>query len=56
MNTYDSIRPLIIQTMVMKLSERESLSYLQDKGFKIRFLTITDQKGKSKNQDLTVYC
>ena len=35
MNTYDSVKPFIIQTMVMKLSERESLSYLQDKGFKI---------------------
>lgn len=42
MNTYDSIRPFIIQTIVMKLSERESLSYLQDEGFKIMFLTITN--------------
>jgi DNA repair ATPase RecN len=30
-----AIRPFIIQTMVMKLSESESLQYLDDKGFKI---------------------
>jgi hypothetical protein len=31
----NTIRPLIIQTMVMKLSEKESIQYLHDKGFKI---------------------
>ncbi len=35
MNTKDSIKPFIIQTIVMRLSEKESLSYLEDKGFKI---------------------
>jgi hypothetical protein len=31
----DSIRPLIIQTMIMKLSQKESLAYLKDKGIEI---------------------
>ena len=30
-----TIRPFVIQTMVMKLSETESLQYLDKKGFKI---------------------
>jgi hypothetical protein len=32
----DSIRPLIIQTMIMKLSQKESLAYLKDKGFDVQ--------------------
>jgi hypothetical protein len=32
---YDTIKPFIIETMVMKLSEKESLQYLHDKDFKI---------------------
>ena len=35
MSVNTTIRPFIIQTMVMKLSESESLQYLDDKGFKI---------------------
>jgi hypothetical protein len=35
MTRNDSIKAFIIQTIVMKLSEKESLQYLQDKGFKI---------------------
>jgi hypothetical protein len=35
MSINNTIRPFIIQTMVMKLSERESIQYLYDKGFKI---------------------
>jgi hypothetical protein len=35
MSVNNTIRPFIIQTMVMKLSESESLQYLDDKGFKI---------------------
>lgn len=31
----DKIKPFIIQTMVMKLSEQEALKYLADKGFDI---------------------
>jgi len=31
----ESIRPYIIQTMVMRLSEKESMQYLYDRGFKI---------------------
>ena len=31
----NTVRPFIIQTMVMRLSEKESLEYLDDKGFKI---------------------
>lgn len=34
-NNTTKIRPFVIQTMVMKLSESESLQYLDDKGFKI---------------------
>ena len=33
----ESIRPFIIQCMLMKLSEKESLAYLKDKGFEISF-------------------
>ncbi|HVD06953.1 MAG TPA: hypothetical protein VNB67_00790 [Nitrososphaeraceae archaeon] len=35
MSINNTIRPFIIQTTVMKLSENESIQYLQDKGFKI---------------------
>ncbi len=35
MSINNTIRPFIIQTMVMKLSESESLQYLDDKGFEI---------------------
>jgi hypothetical protein len=35
MTPNNTISPFIIQTMVMKLSEKESLEYLHDKGFKI---------------------
>ena len=34
-NTKTAIQHFIIQTMVMKLSEKESLEYLKDKGFSI---------------------
>ena len=35
MSKNDSIRPFIIQTMVMRLSEKESMQYLSDRGFRI---------------------
>lgn len=35
MSKNGSIKPYIIHTMVMKLSEKESMSYLSDRGFKI---------------------
>lgn len=35
MSINNSIRPYIIQTIVMKLSEQESLEYLKDRGFTI---------------------
>jgi hypothetical protein len=35
MNEKDSIKPFIIQTIVMRLSEKESLDYLKDRGFDI---------------------
>ena len=35
MSVNNIIRPFIIQTMVMKLSEKESMQYLNDKGFQI---------------------
>ena len=35
MSVNNTVRPFIIQTMVMKLSETESMQYLDDKGFKI---------------------
>ena len=35
MTRNDSIKPLIIETMLMKFSEKESMQYLADKGFKI---------------------
>jgi CRISPR/Cas system endoribonuclease Cas6 (RAMP superfamily) len=35
MSINNTIRPFIIQTMVMKLSEKESIQYLYEKGFKI---------------------
>jgi hypothetical protein len=31
----DSIKPLIIQTMLMRLTQNESMQYLHDKGFEI---------------------
>ena len=31
----DSIKPLIIQTMIMRLTQNESMQYLHDKGFEI---------------------
>ena len=31
----DNLKPLIIQVMAMNLSEKESLTYLEDRGFKI---------------------
>ena len=31
----DSVRPFIIHCMVLKLSQKESLAYLKDKGFEI---------------------
>jgi hypothetical protein len=31
----DSINPFIIQTMLMRLSEKESIEYLKDRGFEI---------------------
>lgn len=36
MNKKDIIKPFIIQTMIMRLSEKEPLSYLPDKGFNIK--------------------
>ncbi len=35
MSKNNTITPLIIQRMVMRLSERESMQYLHDKGFTI---------------------
>jgi hypothetical protein len=35
MSLNNTVRPFIIQTMVMRLSERESLQYLHDRGFQI---------------------
>lgn len=35
MSTNNTIQPFIIQCVVMRLSERESIQYLHDKGFKI---------------------
>ena len=35
MYTKERIKPYIIQCMVMKLSEKESIEYLQDRGLKI---------------------
>lgn len=35
MYTKERIKPFIIQAMVMKLSEKESIDYLKDRGFKI---------------------
>jgi len=35
MSLNNTVRPFIIQTMVMRLSEKDSLEYLHDKGFKI---------------------
>lgn len=31
----DTIRPYVIQTMIMRLTEKEALSYLKDRGFTI---------------------
>ena len=35
MNRNDSIKPLIIQTIVMRLTQNESMQYLHDRGFTI---------------------
>jgi hypothetical protein len=35
MSINNTVQPFIIQTMVMKLSEKESMEYLENKGFKI---------------------
>jgi hypothetical protein len=35
MHKVDKIKPFIIQCMAMTLSEKESIKYLQDRGFKI---------------------
>jgi hypothetical protein len=35
MNTKERIKPYLIQCMVMKLSEKESINYLDSRGFKI---------------------
>jgi hypothetical protein len=35
MYTKERIRPYVIQCMVMHLSEKESIKYLSDRGFKI---------------------
>ena len=35
MHTKERIKPYVIQCMVMKLSEKESIKYLKDRGFKI---------------------
>jgi hypothetical protein len=35
MNTKERIKPYVIQCMVMKLSEKESIKYLKDRGFKV---------------------
>jgi hypothetical protein len=35
MSINNTVQPFIIQTMVMKLSEKQSMEYLHDKGFKI---------------------
>lgn len=35
MSINNTVQPFIIQTMVMRLSEKESMQYLHDKGFKI---------------------
>ena len=35
MSKYDTVRPLIIQCMVMRLSEKESFQYMKDRGFEI---------------------
>ena len=41
-----AINPLIIQTMVMRLSEREALEFLKEKGFKISHDTYYRYKRK----------
>jgi hypothetical protein len=35
MSKNDTIRPFIIQTIVMRLSEKESMQYLSERGFNI---------------------
>ena len=55
MSIDNTIQPFIIQTMVMRLSEKESMQYLNDKGFKISRDSFYRLKEKYKNLDLTVY-
>jgi hypothetical protein len=47
-NNTNTIGPFIIQTMVMRLSEKESLEYLKDKGFTISRDTFYRHKRKIK--------
>jgi DNA repair ATPase RecN len=49
MHRKDTIRPFIIQTMAMDLSEIEALSYLEDRGFTISRESYYRYKRKIKN-------
>lgn len=46
MSKNNTIGPFIIQTMVMRLSEKESLAFLKDKGFTISHDTFYRYKRK----------
>lgn len=48
MSTNNTIQPFIIQTMVMRLSEKESLEYLKGKGYTISHDTFYRYKRKIK--------
>jgi hypothetical protein len=48
-NSFNSIKPYIIQTMVMKFSEKESMQFLSDKGFKISVPQFYNLKRKIQN-------
>jgi hypothetical protein len=49
MSTNNTIQPFIIQTMVMRLSEKESLEYLKGKGYTISHDTFYRYKRKIKH-------
>jgi hypothetical protein len=42
MSKNNTNQPFIIQTMVMRLSEKESMHYVHDKGFTISRMVTTD--------------
>ena len=48
MTKYDTIKPFIIETMVMGLSEKQSLQYLADRDFKISHNHFFRLKRKTK--------